>query len=51
VLANVGKFKPGTVIKHWDEGNVYRIRLDPPVKDEDNEVWGPLDDDEYVKAI
>jgi hypothetical protein len=30
VLANVGKggYKAGVVIKQWDEGNPYRIRLD-----------------------
>ena len=27
VRANVGKFKDATVVKHWDEGNAYRLRL------------------------
>lgn len=46
VLANVGEFKLGTVIKHWDEGNAYRIRLD----ETGVEVWGPIDIDGYIKA-
>jgi len=39
-----GGFSPGTVIKIWDQGNAYRIRLD-----KDNvEVWAPIDDDRFV---
>jgi len=37
-------FEPGTVIKVWDDGNAYRIRLDDGV-----EVWAPDDDDKYVR--
>jgi G3E family GTPase len=44
VLANVGAFKPGVVLKQWDEGNAYRVRLDG-----DTEVWAPIDDDKYIK--
>jgi G3E family GTPase len=49
VEANVGSAKRarwvvGNIIKLWDEGNPYRIRL----KD-GNEVWGPVDDDEVVR--
>jgi G3E family GTPase len=46
VLANVGEFKLGTVINHWNFGNAYRIRLDRTGE----EVWGPIDTDDYVKA-
>ena len=28
VLANIGKYTAGTVIKVWDQGNPYRIKLD-----------------------
>ena len=27
VEANVGTFQKGTIVKHWDEGNAYRIQL------------------------
>ena len=57
VLANVGKFVPARVIKHWDGGNAYRLKLENApkrpraAKDDDGEVWGPIDEDEYVKAF
>ena len=38
-------YDKGTIIKQWDEGNPYRIRLD-----NGTEVWGPDDDDTYVRA-
>merc|ERR1719464_155418 len=44
VEANVGSFQKGKIIKHWDEGNAYRIELD---KDKTN-VWAPIDIDAYV---
>ena len=44
VLASVGKFKAATVIKHWDEGNAYRLRLG-----NGEEVWAPVDEDDFVK--
>lgn len=44
ILANVGSFKPGVVLKQWDEGNAYRVRLDG-----DTEVWAPIDNDKYIK--
>jgi hypothetical protein len=40
-----GGYKPGEVIKLWDEGNPYRIRLDW----QGLEVWGPVDENEYVR--
>jgi len=35
-----GGYQSGEVIKKWDEGNAYRIRLD-----NGDEVWAPIDDD------
>jgi len=46
VEANVGSFQKGKIIKHWDEGNAYRIELD---KDKTN-VWAPIDIDAYVRT-
>ena len=46
VLANVGTFKPGTVIKHWDEGNAYRIDVDDHAN-----VFARVDKDEFVKPF
>ncbi len=45
VMASVDKFRLGTVIKHWDEGNAYRIRLDGGGQ----EVWAPVDIDSYIR--
>jgi len=39
-----GGFKPGVILKLWDEGNPYRISVDG------TEVWAPDDIDDYVKA-
>jgi G3E family GTPase len=51
VVAAVGKgpggFFPGIVLKVWDEGNPYRIELQD---EEKSNVWGPVDEDAYVKA-
>lgn len=44
VVANCGEWKRGKIIKHWDDGSVYRIRLE-----DDVEVWAPLDIDAYVR--
>jgi len=45
VEANVGKFQRGKIVRHWDEGNAYRIELD---EDKVN-VWAPIDIDAYVR--
>lgn len=37
----------GTVIKQWDEGNCYRVRLQ--MRDE-IEVWAPIDEDAFIRA-
>merc|ERR1719343_1452772 len=39
-----GGFQPGEVIKQWDHGNPYRIRLETGVQ-----VYGPMDDDRVVR--
>lgn len=50
VLAKTGQgkddFTGGEVIKHWDNYNPYRIRLQ-----NGEEVWGPLDDDSFVRTF
>jgi len=46
VFAQVGKWTPGTIIKHWDNGNPYRIELEDGKK---TNVWGPIDQDFCVK--
>ncbi|QDZ22634.1 cobalamin biosynthesis protein [Chloropicon primus] len=46
VEARMGSgWEPGKVIKVWDSGNPYRIQLD-----EGTCVWGPKDEDVYVRA-
>jgi len=46
VMVNIGApvHESGTIIALWDNGNPYRIRL----KNNNREVWAPLDMDEYV---
>jgi len=46
VLANVGSFKPGTVAKHWDEGNAYRIDVE-----DYGQVFARVDEDDLVKPL
>jgi G3E family GTPase len=47
IFANVGTWTPGTILKQWDDGNPYRIELEDGKK---TNVWGPMDDDMFVKA-
>jgi len=54
VRARVGRVTPtsdgyqdGVVLKLWDEGNAYRIELQDQKK---TNVWGPVDEDVFVKA-
>lgn len=47
---DLNAYEAGVVIKHWDEGNPYRIRLNR--KDEDGEVvevWAPADLDLFIR--
>lgn len=46
VEANVGTFQKGTIVKHWDEGNAYRIEL---LNGDKVNVWAPIDIDAYVR--
>eukprot|EP00960_Hanusia_phi_P046605 757934-Hanusia_phi.AAC.5 len=47
VLANVGRWKEGTIIALWDAGNAYRIQLHDRLK---SNVWAPVDTDQYIRA-
>lgn len=47
VLANCGEFKKAKVLKHWDEGNAYRLEIQD---DERTNVWAPVDVDNYIRA-
>jgi len=47
VEANCGEWRRGKVIKIWDEGNPYRIEL----HGQGENVWGPFDEDEFVRAF
>jgi G3E family GTPase len=44
VEANCGKFTRGKVMKQWDDGNAYRVKLD-----DGTEVWAPVDVDGYIR--
>jgi len=44
VEANCDEWLPGKIIKLWNEGNPYRIRLD-----NGDEVWAPVDDDDFCR--
>jgi len=45
VEANIAQgFSEGRILKQWDEGNAYRVRLNVGV-----EVWAPIDDDRFVR--
>jgi G3E family GTPase len=46
VEANVGQWMIGTVLKQWDDGNAYRIKLD-----NGTECWAPVDFDAYVRPV
>jgi len=45
VKANVAQgFTNGEIVKLWDQGNAYRVRLCTGI-----EVWAPIDDDRFIK--
>ena len=48
VEANVGEFKRGKIVRHWDEGNAYRIELDDAKR---TNIWAPIDLDAYVRPV
>eukprot|EP00403_Amphidinium_massartii_P034328 CAMPEP_0178432886 /NCGR_PEP_ID=MMETSP0689_2-20121128/32622_1 /TAXON_ID=160604 /ORGANISM="Amphidinium massartii, Strain CS-259" /LENGTH=387 /DNA_ID=CAMNT_0020054899 /DNA_START=21 /DNA_END=1184 /DNA_ORIENTATION=+ len=39
-----GGFTKGTVLKQWDEGNSYRVRLENGL-----ECWAPIDNDMFIR--
>ena len=52
VLAFVGgQYQPAHVIAHWDFANPYRLKLEDAPEDGGDEVWGPIDEDAFVKAF
>lgn len=42
---NMG-WEKGEVIKHWDQGNAYRVRLHDKKK---SEIWAPLDSNTLIR--
>jgi len=44
VEANCETWLPGKIVKVWDKGNPYRIKLQ-----NGEDVWGPVDTDEFVR--
>lgn len=46
VEANCEGWNAGTIIKLWDDGNPYRIKLNSG-----EECWAPVDNDGYVRAV
>jgi hypothetical protein len=47
VMCNVGTYKRGTILKLWDDGNAYQIKIERG----GDKVWAPIDEDTYVKAL
>lgn len=48
VEVNVGEWKQGKVLKHWDEGNAYRVEVQDKKK---TNVWAPVDVGGYIRPI
>ncbi len=40
-----GKWVLGEIVKHWNDGNPYRIKLE-----NGTEIWAPIDDDVAIRA-
>ena len=47
VLANIGEFSEGRILKCWDQGNPYRVEIQD---DDKTNVWVPIDDDQFVMS-
>lgn len=45
VEANVGTWETGKIIKQWDDGNAYRIKIDK----DGTECWAPIDINKYIR--
>ena len=48
VEVNVGKWKKGIVLRHWDDGHAYRVEVQDKKK---NNVWAPVDIDGYIRPL
>ena len=48
VLANIGEFAEGKILKCWDQGNPYRVEIQ---NQERSNVWVPIDNDEYIRKL
>ena len=48
VLANIGEFTEGRILKCWDQGNPYRVEIQ---NEEKTNVWVPIDNDSYVMEL
>ena len=48
VLANIGEFAEGRILKCWDQGNPYRVEIQ---NEERTNVWVPMDNDSYVMEM
>mmetsp|Transcript_11818 Transcript_11818/g.15418 ORF Transcript_11818/g.15418 Transcript_11818/m.15418 type:complete len:399 (+) Transcript_11818:147-1343(+) len=48
IMANIGQWVNGIVLKHWDEGNAYRIEIQDGKK---TNVWAPVDVDAYIRPL
>lgn len=48
VEVNVGEWKQGKVLEHWNEGNAYRVEVQDKKK---TNVWAPVDVDGYIRPI
>jgi len=46
VEVNVGTYRPGKVLKLWDDGNAYRVEIQEKRK---VNVWAPIDNDVYIR--
>ena len=48
VLANIGEFAEGRILKCWDQGNPYRVEIQ---NEEKTNVWVPIDNDSFVMEM
>lgn len=48
VLANIGEFAEGKILKCWDQGNPYRVEIQ---NEEKTNVWVPIDNDSFVMEM
>lgn len=48
VLANVGEWTKGKIVREWDEGNPYRVELEDGMG---TQVWVPQDNETFCKPF